>query len=119
MRGIEKEAAAFFCAVLSGGVAVYSYQILNVIRSLWKHGKKLINTEDVIYWLGISGYLFYQIYKTTYGIIRWHFVLGVVAGAAFANCIIRKCRKWRKHLESGLEKPGKKVEKQKKTEYND
>ena len=94
MQGLEKETAAFFCTFLSGCVAVYIYQILNVVRGLWKHGTKLINTEDIVYWLGISGYLFYQMYQTTYGIIRWHFILGIVAGAVFANRLVRRLRKW-------------------------
>ena len=112
MQGLEKETAIFFCAFLSGCVTVYVYQILNVVRGLWKHGRKLINAEDILYWLGISGYLFYQMYQTTYGIIRWYFILGVVAGAICTDQTVRKCRKWgARRMQNRKGKAGKKVEK--------
>ena len=110
MQGLEKETAIFFCAFLSGCVTVYVYQILNVVRGLWKHGRKLINAEDILYWLGISGYLFYQMYQTTYGIIRWHFILGVVAGAICTDQLVRKCRKWgARRIQNRKEKAGKRL----------
>lgn len=103
MAGIEKEAAVFFYACLSGVILFFIYQILCWFRKLIVHKQWMIGLEDLIYWLGVSVYLFYQIYRTTYGEIRWYFVLGVFVGCIFSYrivCFIRKKqRKHKKYLE--------------------
>lgn len=103
MAGIEKEAAIFFYACLSGAFLFFIYQILYWFRKLIVHRQWLISLEDLLYWLGVSGYLFYQMYQTTYGEIRWYFVLGVLVGSTFSYkilCFVRKkLRKYKKYLE--------------------
>ena len=86
MSGIGTETAIFFYACLSGMTVYFSYRILSSIREIIPHSNLAVGVEDFIFWLGMSGYLFYQMYVTTYGSIRWFFVLGVVCGALLAYC---------------------------------
>lgn len=103
MAGIEKEAAVFFYACLSGIFLFFIYQILCWFRKLIVHKQWMIGLEDLIYWFGVSGYLFYQIYRTTYGEIRWYFVLGSFVGGILSYRVVcfvrRKRRKYKKYLE--------------------
>ncbi len=93
MLGIGKEAAVFLYAGLSGIVTFSCYQILILFRKLIRHSVAAVNFEDFIFWLGVSMYLFRQMYYTTYGNIRWFFVLGVVLGnflAFFVKKFVKK-----------------------------
>lgn len=107
MYGIEKEAAIFLCACLSGFVVVLSYQILIVIRKMIRHHAFAVNIEDFLYWIGVSVYLFYQMYCTTYGIIRWYFVLGVVVGFCVSKSVVFRGSKLLWKIQKKLEKSGK------------
>lgn len=103
MIGIGSEALIFLYAVL-GGMAVFSaYCVLICFRRIIKHGRALTGLEDILFWIGASGFIFKQMYDTTYGSIRWYFILGVVSGAALGFglfCLERKLQvKFKKSLE--------------------
>ena len=104
MLGIGKEAIIFLYAGLSGIVVLFSYQILRLFRRLIRHHIIVVNLEDVLYWLGVSVYLFRQMYMTTYGSIRWFFVLGVVCGIILANFAISMVKKMYEKMKKSLEK---------------
>ncbi|MCI8293227.1 MAG: hypothetical protein HFH53_06800 [Hespellia sp.] len=107
MYGIEKEAAIFFCACLSGGIVVFAYEIIKVFRRLIRHSDIAVNIEDFFYWIFMSVYLFDQMYCTTYGVIRWYFVLGVVLGVLAARCAMLYAIKLFGKCKKILEKSGK------------
>lgn len=80
MLGIETEVVIFFYAALTGMVLFCGYQILLLIRRLVRHHPLAVGVEDIGFWLLVSAYVFRQMYCTTYGSIRWFFVLGIAAG---------------------------------------
>lgn len=104
MLGIGKEALIFLYAGLSGIVILLCYQILRLFRRLILHHIVIVNLEDLLYWLGVSIYLFRQMYRTTYGSIRWFFVLGVVCGIILANFALSLAKKMYGKMKKGLEK---------------
>lgn len=108
MLGIGKEAAIFLYAVLSGIVTLSCYQIVRLVRRLVPHHIAVISAEDFCYWVGVSIYLFRQMYHTTYGSVRWFFLLGVLGGsllAYFTGVLLQKISlKWKKRLEKKREK---------------
>lgn len=103
MLGIGKEAVIFLYACLTGVVTFSLYQLLGLLRRLIRHHIIAVNIEDFLYWLGISAYVFRQMYYTTYGSVRWFFVLGVVFGnflTYFGKILLKKLlSKWKKVLE--------------------
>lgn len=107
MLGIGKEAIIFLYAGLSGIVVLFSYQMLRLLRRLIRHHIILVNLEDFFYWLGVSVYLFRQMYMSTYGSIRWFFILGVVCGIILANLILSLMKKMYVNIKKSLEKKGK------------
>lgn len=106
MLGIGQETFIFFYAGLSGIVILLSYQILRLLRRLIGHHIIVINLEDFFYWIGVSAYLFRQMYKTTYGSVRWFFVLGVVSGIILTNFVLSFLKKMYVKKKKSLEKRG-------------
>ena len=108
MPGIGTEAAVFLYAGLSGMTVFFAYRILGCIRKILPHSSAAVGAEDILFWMGTSAYLFYCMYVTTYGSIRWFFVLGVVCGvfaAYFLTSLAGKlCVKSKKKLEKSEEK---------------
>ena len=92
MLGIGTEAGIFLYAGLSGAAVFLAYGVLVCFRKIVPHRNLAAGLEDLAFWLIVSGYLFRQMYETTYGSIRWFFVLGVVFGAllAYAAGILAK-----------------------------
>lgn len=92
MLGIGTEAGIFLYAGQSGAVVFLAYGVLVCFRKIVPHRNLAAGLEDLAFWLIVSGYLFRQMYETTYGSIRWFFVLGVVCGAllAYAAGILAK-----------------------------
>lgn len=103
MLGIGKETVVFFYAGLTGIVTFSSYQVLILFRKLVRHSVAAVSAEDFFYWIGLSAYLFRQMYHTTYGSIRGFFILGIVAGnflAFFCKILLKKIwTKWNNWLE--------------------
>ncbi|CUX37629.1 Spore cortex protein YabQ (Spore_YabQ) [Clostridium sp. C105KSO13] len=104
MLGIGKEAVIFLYAGLSGVVIFFGYGVLRLLRNLIRHNIIVINLEDFFYWVAVSVYLFAQMYKTTYGSIRWFFILGVVCGIVLANFMLSLAKKIYKKIMKRLEK---------------
>ena len=72
-------------AVVSGGIVRLSYRFLHCVRQIVRHNLLAIEIEDFLFWIFSALFLFVQIYHTTSGSIRWHFVLGVVFGAVISS----------------------------------
>ena len=104
MIGIGSEALIFLYAVL-GGMAVFSaYCVLICFRRIIKHGRVLTGLEDILFWIGASGFIFKLMYDTTYGSVRWFFALGLVCGAAAGFGLLRLVKKIKVKFEKKLEK---------------
>lgn len=104
MSGIEREAAVFFYACLSGCFMFFVYQLLYWFRKLIIHKQWMIGLEDLVYWLALSIYLFYRMYRTTFGEIRWYFMLGVFVGCIISYRGVRFVKKIRRKYKKDLEK---------------
>jgi len=103
MLGIGNEAMIFLYAGLTGVVTFSCYQWLKLFRKLIPHSVAAVNIEDLLYWLAMSAYVFRQMYYTTYGSVRWFFILGIVCGNGIAYFVKKTLKKlflkWKKSLE--------------------
>ena len=93
MLGIERELSVFLQAALAGNMVYLVYCGLRIFRRMLKHNLFWISFEDTLFWIVTGFYLFFRIYQTSNGIIRWYFVLGVLAGGIFTHHIIYKITK--------------------------
>lgn len=90
MPEIKEEIMIFLIAVIAGVIVRLCYRCISCFREIVKHSLWVMGIEDVLFWIGSALYLFVQIYHTSDGSIRWHFILGVVLGAIFASVLLRK-----------------------------
>lgn len=90
MTGIQEEFMVFLAAVLSGGIIRLVYRCISCFRQIVRHNLTVIGIEDLIFWMGTAVYVFVQIYHTSDGSVRWHFILGVVVGALFMTGFLRQ-----------------------------
>lgn len=104
MIGIGSEALIFLYAGLSGMAVLFSYYILIFFRRIVRHCSAVIAAEDILFWICASIYVFGQMYDTTYGSIRWFFILGIVSGAAAGFGLICLGRKIKVKFQKSLEK---------------
>lgn len=103
MLGISLEAMIFLYAFLTGMTVFFCYQGLRMFRRLFKHKNLVTGLEDLVFWMVVSGYVFRQMYGTTYGSVRWFFILGIAAGALSAVFSVHML----KNLRSGKKRnPG-------------
>lgn len=88
MLNIKNELLVFFCACLTGVNVRAGYEILIFLRKMIIHNNLVKGIEDLFYWIFMSAYIFSQIYATTYGSIRWYFLLGLVFGVVVIQKLI-------------------------------
>ena len=103
MLGIKNELLVFLCACLAGAIVRSGYEILTLLRKMLIHSDLVKGIEDLIYWILMSAYIFSQMYATTYGSIRWYFLLGLVLGIIFTQKIIGYGEKIHKKTKKNLE----------------
>lgn len=80
METIGNEINIFINAIGTGGLICLVYSILSMFQLLHSKNKWLIYLEDIIYWCWVSVYVFCRIYESTFGVIRWYILLGIVLG---------------------------------------
>lgn len=95
MLGISLEAMIFLYAFLTGMTVFFVYQSLRMFRKLIRHRNFVTGLEDLVFWAAVSGYVFRQMYDTTFGSVRWFFVLGITAGAVSAGMLVYLLKKRR------------------------
>lgn len=104
MSGIGTELLIFIYAVLTGVIVPVSYYILLAFRKLLRHSNLAVGIEDLIFWTIMSGYIFRQMYLTTYGSIRWYFILGMVLGITGTHFVGKRIKKLSAKVGKNLEK---------------
>ena len=91
--GIEKELAIFLQAIITGNLLYLVYSAIRIVRRIIIHNIFFVSVEDLIFWIGAGLYIFGEIEKTSDGIIRWYFVVGVVLGTLLTNSVFQSIQK--------------------------
>lgn len=89
IMGIGAEGGIFLYAALAGVTVMCAYRILIAFRKMVRHSPAAVGAEDLAFWIGASIYIFRKMYETTYGSIRWFFILGILSGAGAVYLIFR------------------------------
>ncbi len=77
MPQIREEVVIFLAALLTGMTVRLVYIGLNVFRQIVRHNLRIMESEDLIFWIGSAFYIFVQNYHTNNGSMRWYCILGV------------------------------------------
>ncbi|MBQ1171697.1 MAG: spore cortex biosynthesis protein YabQ [Lachnospiraceae bacterium] len=76
---LEESRFLLYC-FFSGIVITMVYDVFRIFRRVFRHGNIWIALEDIVFWTGAGIFLFYMLYKTNNGIIRWFLVAGIALG---------------------------------------
>ncbi|MDF2510384.1 MAG: hypothetical protein K0S04_250 [Herbinix sp.] len=70
----------FAISILWGAIVILTYDFLRIFRRLKKHGNIMIATQDILFWIAASLFIFVMIYQENDGIIRGFCVMGMAIG---------------------------------------
>ena len=76
---IEESHFLAYC-FMSGVVITIIYDLFRILRRIIKHTNFFIAIEDLFFWIGAGIFLFFMLYKTNNGMIRWFSVAGAGLG---------------------------------------
>lgn len=77
---IVSEGKFLLYCFLSGVCITIVYDCLRIFRRVKKHNTGFIALEDLIFWFAAACFLFYMLYETNNGVIRWFSIVGAGAG---------------------------------------
>lgn len=77
---IVSEGRFLFSCFLSGICITIAYDCLRIFRRVKKHSTGFVALEDVIFWFAAAAFLFYMLYETNNGVIRWFSIAGAGVG---------------------------------------
>ena len=80
-----KEFMLFVRAVGAGGFLLAVYDVLRILRIVFRHPGFLVAAEDILYWLFHAVYLFWMMYHQNNGAVRGYIVAGVILGMLVYN----------------------------------
>ena len=78
---IAQEAYVFLASVLCGVLIGVIYDILRVMRSYVKTTHAVNDVQDIVFWCIALIIMFFTVFHTNQGYVRWYEFLGVFLGA--------------------------------------
>ena len=80
---VQRQFYFLFLSFLWGMWMCWVYDGLRVLRNLMKHSRRILNIEDIFYWLFMTIALFYLLYTYHRGEIRNYILVGLLSGYLF------------------------------------
>lgn len=77
---IVSEGRFLLSCFLSGICITIVYDCLRIFRRVKKHSSGFVALEDLLFWFAAAAFLFYMLYETNNGIIRWFSIAGAGVG---------------------------------------
>jgi len=77
---IVREWRMLWYAVATGACFALSYDVLRLLRRLFRHSRTLVDIEDILYWTACFFASFTLLYYGNHGVVRFFAVLGAAAG---------------------------------------
>lgn len=93
MLKIREEISIILQAILIGNIIYLIYSAIRIFRRILKHNLLFISLEDLLFWIWTGLYLFWGMFQTSDGNIRWYYIAGVVFGILFDDLLAKKLKK--------------------------
>ena len=77
---IVSEGQFLLSCFIAGICITIAYDVLRIFRRVCRHNTFWVAIEDLIFWMGAAIFLFYVLYETNNGVIRWFSVVGAAIG---------------------------------------
>lgn len=75
-----REVSLFLAAVFLGLRFMLLYEVLRLLRRLIRHGRRVVDAQDVIFGIFCGFCAFVQAFHLDDGTVRWYFTAGIAAG---------------------------------------
>ena len=85
---IVSEGQFLFSCFTAGICITIAYDVIRIFRRVCRHNTFWVAIEDLIFWMGAAIFLFYVLYETNNGVIRWFSVVGAGVGMLVYKNII-------------------------------
>ncbi|MEG0805674.1 MAG: spore cortex biosynthesis protein YabQ [Lachnospiraceae bacterium] len=70
----------FLSSIFLGGLLLFYYDVIKLVRRIVPHGKFLMGIEDVIFWMLAAVSIFSMVFQKNQGLIRGFSIMGIVVG---------------------------------------
>lgn len=87
-KAITFELEFFLISILWGAIILLVYDGFRIFRRLIKHNEIFLATEDLIFWVAASVFIFAMMYQQNNGIIRGFSVMGMAIGMILYHYIL-------------------------------
>lgn len=77
---VTSQSVIFFMSVALGLFAGFVYDLFRILRKTVRHPDFLTQLEDFIYWVFVSGLVFYFVLNKNSGEMRFYIILGAFLG---------------------------------------
>lgn len=85
---ITREALLLVFFTASGGLLIFVYDILRIVRQLIPHKPWIVAFEDILYWLGCALYIFIMLCRENEGLIRGFIMGAILLGMLLYNHLL-------------------------------
>lgn len=76
---ILSEVNFFLASFVWGIILFFAYDVLRILRNVFRHGKAVIAIEDIGFWIASGILIFRMMYRMNNGTIRWYAIIAIVA----------------------------------------
>jgi len=104
---MKEQLYIFLCALAFGAADFFIYDIIRILRLVFKHSFNLLQAQDAVFWL-ISAVFFYKLLiRLNNGEVRFYIIMGYFAGAylyhvSFSKAIMAAAKDTVKALKKAM-----------------
>jgi spore cortex biosynthesis protein YabQ len=77
---MSAQAWIFLAAAGVGAVIGFVYDVFRILRKTAPHARFIVQIEDLLFWVGVTLFMFYFLLVMSDGEIRWYMIFGAVLG---------------------------------------
>ena len=84
---VTNQAYIFLCSIIGGLVIGFVFDFFRICRKIIKTTNIITYIEDLLFWIIVAIIIFFLVFMTNDGELRWYAFLGVLLGVIFYNLI--------------------------------
>ena len=84
------EKTFLFNSFLLGIYITFVYDIIRILRRVFRHGNFWLSVEDLAFWIFCGAEVFLLMHRESNGILRWYAVVGALLGMLLYRKLISR-----------------------------
>ena len=89
---MSNQAVVFLTTVIVGALIGFIFDLFRILRMIISHKKNAfwIQLEDLVFWVFVSGLMFFVMFNQNYGEIRVYLIIGAFLGMLIYFCSVSR-----------------------------